>query len=120
MVDPLTSLAFSVSSGRGVYALLLGSGVSTAAGIPTGWDITLDLIRKTAAAFKEDCGSDPVAWYRAKYQLDADYSALLDSLAKTQADRANLLSSYFEPTEEEITKGLKGPTPAHKSIARLV
>lgn len=41
MLDAVTSSAFSVQSSKGVYALLLGSGLSTAPGIPTGWDITL-------------------------------------------------------------------------------
>jgi hypothetical protein len=36
IVDPYTSLAFSVYGNKGVYALLLGSGVSRAAGVPTG------------------------------------------------------------------------------------
>ena len=31
MIDPINSLAFSVQANRGVYALLLGSGVSRAA-----------------------------------------------------------------------------------------
>jgi NAD-dependent SIR2 family protein deacetylase len=119
MLDSLTSLAFSVHSSKGVYALLLGSGLSTSAGIPTGWDITLDLIRKSVAAGGEDCGDDPAAWYKAKTGRDADYSDLLDLLAKIPADRANLLSSYFDPTPEELTKGLKPPTAAHKVIGRL-
>jgi hypothetical protein len=38
MVDPMLSLAFSVHSNKGVFALLLGSGVSRASGIPTGWE----------------------------------------------------------------------------------
>ena len=120
MVDPLTSLAFSIRVGKGIYALLLGSGLSSAAGIPTGWDVTLDLIRKAAAASGEDCGGDPSAWYRTKYGQDADYSELLDNLARTPADRSNLLSSYFEPTAADLEKGLKAPTLAHKSIAQLV
>jgi hypothetical protein len=45
---------------------------------------------------------------------------LLDNLAKTPADRTNLLASYFEPTSEELAKGLKAPTLAHRSIARIV
>ncbi len=49
-VDPTVSLALSMTTGPGTYALLLGSGVSRAAGIPTGWEITLDLVRKAAAA----------------------------------------------------------------------
>lgn len=120
MIDTLTSLAFSVNSSKGVYALLLGSGLSTPAGIPTGWDITLDLIRKSAAANNEDCGDDPASWFKGKTGRDADYSELLDLLAKTPADRANLLAGYFEPTDEDIANGLKAPTPAHQAIARLV
>lgn len=120
MLDPLTSLTFSVHSSKGIYALLLGSGISTAAAIPTGWDITLDLVGKVAASSGEDCGIDVVAWYKAKFKSDPDYSTLLDTLAKTRADRANLLSSYFEPTADDLEKGLKAPTLAHKSIARLV
>jgi len=41
--DPLTQLAFSIFENKGVYAVLLGSGLSRAAEIPTGWEITLDL-----------------------------------------------------------------------------
>ncbi len=46
---PELSLAFSVHSGPGTYAILLGSGVSSAAGILTGWGVTLDLVRQLAA-----------------------------------------------------------------------
>ena len=46
MIDPLVSLALSVYEAKGVYALLLGSGVSRPSGIPTGWEIVLDLISK--------------------------------------------------------------------------
>jgi hypothetical protein len=120
MLDAVTSLAFSVQSSKGVYALLLGSGLSTAAGIPTGWDITLDLIRESAAAAGEECGTEAGTWYRTKYGRDADYSELLDAMAKTPADRANLLSGYFEPSADDLTNGLKAPTLAHKSIARMV
>lgn len=35
---------------RGVYALLLGSGVSRAAGIPTGWEITMELVKRAGTA----------------------------------------------------------------------
>ena len=48
MIDPIHSLAFSMQANSGVYAGLVGSGVSRAAKIPTDWEITLDLIRKLA------------------------------------------------------------------------
>lgn len=47
--DPLTQLSFSVYENKGVFAVLLGSGLSRAAEIATGWEITLDLIRRAAA-----------------------------------------------------------------------
>ena len=40
--DTITKLAFTIHSSPGIYALLLGSGISRDAGIPTGWMITLD------------------------------------------------------------------------------
>jgi hypothetical protein len=48
-IDPILSLAFGIQSNPGVYALLLGSGVSRGAQVLTGWEIVLDLIRKLAA-----------------------------------------------------------------------
>src|SRR5208282_5903470 len=120
MIDTLTSLAFSVYSGKGVYALLLGSGISRAAEIPTGWEITLDLIRKVAAIEKQDCGADPAQWYSKRFGKEPDYSALLEKMAVTQAERTNALRAYFEATVEERESGKKMPTLAHKAIARLV
>lgn len=120
MIDLTDSLAFSIQSNRGVYALLIGSGVSQAAQIPTGWDITLDLIRKLAAASGESAEPDPEKWYRAKYDEVPDYSKLIDGLAKTQTERQQLLRPYFEPSEEEREENAKQPTAAHKAIAWLV
>ena len=120
MIDPTDSLAFSIQAYRGVYALLIGSGVSKAAQIPTGWDITRDLIRKLAAASGESAEPDPEMWYREKYAEDPDYSKLINELAKTQTERQQLLRPYFEPSEQEREENAKQPTAAHKAIARLV
>ena len=122
MIEPLNSLAFSMQANPGVYALLLGSGVSRSAQIPTGWEITLDLVSKLAAAQGEgDVRSlNPEKWYRERFGKDPDYSHLLNELAKTQSERQQLIRGYLEPTEEERAEGLKIPTPAHKAIARLV
>lgn len=48
--DSTTQLAFSMFENLGVYAVLLGSGVSRSAGIPTGWEITLELVRREGIA----------------------------------------------------------------------
>ncbi len=120
MIDPLLSLVFSVQSQKGVYALLLGSGVSRSAGIPTGWEIVLDLIRKLARLHGEECEPNPEEWFRKEHNAEPDYSKLLDALAATPAGRQQLLRGYFEPTEDERNQGIKLPTAAHKAIASLV
>ena len=120
MIDPVHSLAFSVQANRGVYAVLLGSGVSRAAKIPTGWEITLDLVRKLAELHEETCEPAPELWYRKKFDRDADYSGLLDELAKTPAERQQLLRGYWEPNDREREEGEKQPTAAHRAIAVLV
>lgn len=120
MIDPVTSLAFSMQSSPGTYALLLGSGISHPAGIPTGWDITLDLVKKLAAASGEECKPSPVEWYREKFGKEPGYSELLDNLVKAQTERQILLREYFEPSLEEKSQGVKLPTIAHRSIAALV
>ena len=120
MIDPIHSLAFSIHSNRGVYAILLGSGISRAAKIPTGWEITLDLIRQLAAIQDDTAEPDPSAWYKKEFGEDPDYSQLLENLAKTQAERQQLLRIYWEPNEQERDAGEKQPTAAHHAIAELV
>ena len=120
MIDPIQSLAFSMHSNPGVYALLLGSGVSRSAQIPTGWEITLDLIRKLAATSNESAEPDPETWFEKKYGEAPSYSRLLDELAKTPAERQQLLRPYFEPNEQEREEDAKQPTAAHRAIAQLV
>lgn len=120
MIDPILSLAFSMHSNKGVYALLLGSGISRAAGIPTGWEVTLDLIRKLAHTKGENCEPDPAKWYQKAFSEEADYSKLLKDITKTASERNKLLKEYFEPTEDERQQNIKTPTMAHKAIADLV
>jgi hypothetical protein len=120
MIDPMVSLAFSVYANKGGYALLLGSGVSRSAGIPTGWEIVLDLIKRLATLQGVPCDPDPETWYTNKFGEAADYSKLLKGLAKTQAERSQLLKAYFEPSSHERDQNLKVPTRAHRAIADLV
>ncbi|WP_419900262.1 SIR2 family protein [Roseomonas sp. USHLN139] len=119
MIDPLLSLAHTMQSSKGVYALLLGSGVSRSASVPTGWEVTLDLVRRVARLEGEDAGPDPAAWYQARHGAAPDYSRLLDTMAPAPADRRQVLHGYFEPTGDEREQGLKLPTSAHRAIARL-
>jgi hypothetical protein len=116
--EPIVRLAVSMHSNPGVYALLLGSGVSRAAQIPTGWEIVLDLIKKLAALKGQHPGPDLEAWYVKKYGEEPDYSKIIGQIARTRAERVGLLGRYVEPTDAE--EGLRIPTAAHRAIARLV
>ena len=119
-INPIESLAVSMQSQPGVYALLLGSGVSSGAGVLTGWQITLDLVRKLAAIQNEDVGADPASWYESRFGQPPNYSTLLETLAKSRNERQNLLRPCFEPTDVERADGVKTPTVAHRAIAELV
>jgi hypothetical protein len=118
--DPALQLAFSMYESRGVYALLLGSGLSRAADIPTGWEITIDLIRRVAKANGVPEQADWASWYRTNYQKEPSYSDLLEDLAGSPAERRAILHSYIDPTADDRANGRKVPTAAHRAIAQLV
>ena len=120
MIDERMGLTFSVRNNPGVYALLVGSGISRAADVPTGWEVIQDLTKQVAAAEGEELDGDPIEWYDEKYGEQPQYDDLLEQLAKSKDDRQSLLESYFEPTDEEREKGIKTPSTSHKSIAWLV
>src|SRR4051812_6830979 len=98
MIEPTVRLALTLQSNPGAYAALLGSGISAAAGVPTGWQIVSDLIAKVARLEGAIAGDDPIAWYRERYGEEPEYSKLLDELAKSPAERNLLLRNYFEPS----------------------
>ena len=116
----MVSLASSVHAGPQTFALLVGSGISVDAGVPSGWNLMIDLVRRLAAAHGEDPEPDPISWYRQRFDSEPDYSGVLAELAPSPGDRRSLLATYFEPTPEEREEGQKLPTRAHRAIAALV
>lgn len=116
------SMTFSVRNNPGRYALLLGSGVSTEAEIPTGWAVVNELVERVAAAegASIDDGDDPTDWYEETFDEPATYENLVEGLARTQTERRKLLEEFFESSDAEAERGEKQPTDAHESIAWLV
>lgn len=124
-MDPTLALALGLSSSPGAYALLLGSGISRAAQIPTGWEVVLDLITKVAALQGEDAAEaarvDTEGWWRSQGHGEPRYDTLLEKLAPSVAARRDLLHAYFEPADvAEREAGVKQPTAAHRAVAELV
>jgi hypothetical protein len=76
--DPITQLAFSVYENKGVFAILLGSGLSRSADIPAGWEITLDLVCRVATAQGVEEQQDWAKWYREQIGQQPNYSRMLN------------------------------------------
>ncbi len=127
-LDPLALLATGMHTQPGVYALLLGSGVSTGAGIPTGWGVVQALVSRIATATHHDHVSalnaareDPERWWTEHGDGEPlGYSNLLAGLGSTPATRRALLAGFFQPSEEDVAAGLKVPSAAHRAIAELI
>lgn len=107
-------------AGPGTLALLLGSGVSRSAGVPTGWEVTNKLVHRLAKLHDEDPGDELLDWYDRRFGRGADYSAVLEELAPRPEERRSLLEDFFVPSKEDAEAGRKVPTPAHHAIADLV
>jgi len=118
-INRLTTLAFTMYSNKGAYAVLLGSGVSRLAHIPSSWDVENALIEKLAAIQGVSEVPDMHAWYKKQFGKEADYSTLLNELVSTKTERVGLMKSFFEPSNTDIEMGWKKPTIAHMSIAKL-
>lgn len=120
MVNNETKLSFSVKNNPGVFALLLGSGASTEAGVPTGWGVVQDLILKIADQNDADIETTPEGWYEETFDEEAEYDNIIGQLTQSKEERRSLLEKYFEPTDLEREQGEKLPTEGHKHIAWLV
>jgi hypothetical protein len=126
-LSPRVMLASAMHAQPGVYALLLGSGVSRSAGIPTGWEIVQDLVRKAAVAQDPEdeeshalAAADPERWWQENGSGDLGYSSLLAAFASSSAARQGLLAKYFVASENDQEAGRKQPTAAHTAVADLV
>ena len=118
-IEKLTTLAFSMYSNKGAYALLLGSGISCSSGIPSGGEVEERLIQMLGASQGVTEQEDWHQWYRERYGQPASYSSLLGALATTSTERVPLMSPFFEPTEKEREFRRTEPTKAHQAIAQL-
>ncbi len=119
-VDPRVALATSLHAAPGLYAVLIGSGMSRAAGVPTGWEVVQDLARKVALAEGVDLSvleQAPEEWFAARFERELRYDELLAQLARTDPERQSVLRSYFDPPSAA------GPpiqlTAGHRALAAL-
>lgn len=113
-----TALAGGLFDSPGVYAVLVGSGMSSDAGIMTGWEVAQELVRRVARDQKIDLeasGLKPEEWWGQQGFGELLYSNLIEGLASTELARRALLRRFFEPGPENPVE----PTAAHRSLAQL-
>lgn len=116
--NDLLTVAFSLQTNPGAYALLIGAGVSIPSGIPSAWGVLEDLATRLAEVQGEN-PENVMVWYEERFGESPTYEGILERIAPTQIERQRLLRSYFEQDTEDIAAGRKLPTAAHRSIARL-
>jgi hypothetical protein len=96
-LDPVLVLAHSLHTTPDSHAMLLGAGVSMAAGVPTAWGVQMQLIRQVAQM--ESAGLDegldaPARWWQHRYGVEPQYEAIVEALgalSRAAADDARVL-----------------------------
>lgn len=119
-VEAIEALATSMEAAPGVYAVLVGSGMSSAAGIPTGYQVLGELITRVAKVRDPDLeveNFDPHEWWRLQNDAAARYDTVIQALAPTDGIRRKILEPFFEPDPTGPT--FAQPTLAHRELARL-
>lgn len=115
-VDPRIALASTLHVSS-TTAALVGSGISRSAGVPTGWEVALDLVTRYArASGVTDPIDDAHAWWRANESAPLRYDTLVPALAPTDAARRDLLRGYFS---RDASGQPVQPSQAHRGLARL-
>ena len=116
---PHERMAIAMHTNPGAYALLLGSGVSRSAGVPTGWDIVLTLIRRIAALRGVESLDDPEEWYVKELGVGPTFGDILDKLRLTREERRRVLVPFIEGDNTDCDEPASPrPTPAHRAASR--
>jgi hypothetical protein len=119
MAKPIERLALTLRAAPGAYCLLLGSGVSRSANILTGYEVMVDLVTQLAIA-AGDGDREPLEWYEHSHGQSPRYDEVLSEVARAGLNRREILSRYFEPSEDDTGAGRKVAQAGHQAIARLV
>jgi hypothetical protein len=115
--DEVVGMAMALNGRPKAYALLVGSGLSSAAGVPTGWQIVQQLITELASATDGVVPSDPEEWFGERYGEAPTYGGVVEKVAASPDDRHALLERFLDG---DGSTGAVEPTTAHQAIARLV
>lgn len=123
--DAVVPVAYAMHASPKRYALLLGAGISVAAGLPTASDVSGNMI--LAIAEKEELkierGKDNevcLAWFEETFGEPATFKRLMEKLGISGGNRKDGLKKFIYLTDEDRNPVPGVPTEAHRAIARLV
>jgi len=112
-LDPIVQLAVGMATSPGSYAVVVGSGVSLEAGVPTGEQVLTATKQRMYAAANPGQPADLAqiaAWLAEQGLADSSYSELLAQAFPGEQSRRDYLASFFDGTT---------PGPSHLALARL-
>lgn len=123
--DGVVPVAYAMHASPKRYALLLGAGISVAAGLPSGRDVTAKMIREIALSHEKkiEGGDDAEAciqWFGDEFKEPPTFDKLMAKLGIEEDNRRETLQPFILPTDDEGNTLSVEPTPAHRMIAELV
>jgi hypothetical protein len=114
VLDPIVSLSVAVAEAPGSYAVLLGSGASRDAGVPTGGEVfrlAVEELYRLQRGSRETPSRDELDAFLV--ELDGGewtYSRVLEALTPDAATRRDYLAKHFEGRQ---------PAATHELLAEL-
>jgi hypothetical protein len=104
-INNIIPLSYNIADGKKRYILFCGAGISKDAGIPTGWDILIETLRKIRAQNEFEAKGDSVGikeysreemekYYEDNYK-DKTYSEIIGSLFPSYEEQRAFLKEQF-------------------------
>jgi len=123
--DAVVPVAYAMHASPKRYALLLGAGISVAAGLPTATDVSGNMILTVAEGQDEKVERGEknevcLAWFEEAFGEPATFQRLMKELGISEANRKDGLKKFIYRTDENGDPVPGIPTEAHRAIARLV
>jgi len=123
--DAVVPVAYAMHASPKRYALLLGAGISVAAGLPTASDVSGNMILAVARGRGEkvEGGKDNevcLAWFKDTFGEPATFQRLLKELGVFEGNRKDGLKKFIYRPNEDGNPVPGIPTEAHRAVARLV
>ncbi|WOX55855.1 MULTISPECIES: SIR2 family protein [unclassified Methanoculleus] len=123
--DRVVPVAYAMHASPKRYALLIGAGISVAAGLPTASDVSGNMILAVARGRGEKVERGEknevcLAWFEETFGEPATFQRLMKELGISEGNRKDGLKKFISRTDENGDPIPGAPTAAHRAVVRLV